>query len=67
MECINSTPTDINITLIDFFFLKTFSPESDTTLNSIFPENVAVKDLENLANKVTVHHFRKIGGCLDGH
>ena len=33
-------------TLIDFFFLKTFSHVSETTLNSIFPENVAVKDLK---------------------
>ena len=32
-------------TLIDFFFRKTFSPLVETTLNSILPENVAVRDL----------------------
>ena len=35
----------ILLTLIVFFFRKTFSPVSDTTLNSIFPEKVAVNDL----------------------
>ena len=40
------------ITLIDFFFRKTFSEVSETTLNSILPEKVAVRDLELVVMRV---------------
>ena len=38
-------PICVSDSFIDFFFRNTFSPFVDTTLNSIFPENVAVNDL----------------------
>ena len=41
-------PICVSDSLIDFFFLKTFSPFADTTLNSIFPLKVAVRDLRNI-------------------
>ena len=39
-------PICVSDSLMDFFFRKTFSPVADTTLNSIFPEKVAVNDLK---------------------
>ena len=39
-------PICVSDSLIDFFFRKTFSPLVDTTLNSILPEKVAVRDLQ---------------------
>ena len=38
-------PICVSDSLMDFFFRKTFSPDADTTLNSILPEKVAVNDL----------------------
>ena len=40
-------PICVSDSFIDFFFLNTFSPLADTTLNSILPEKVAVKDLKD--------------------
>ena len=42
-------PICVSDSLMDFFFRKTFSPVADTTLNSIFPEKVAVNDLKETA------------------
>ena len=39
-------PIWVSDSLIDFFLRKTFSPAADTTLNSILPEKVAVRDLK---------------------
>ena len=39
-------PIWVSDSLIDFFLRKTFSPAPDTTLNSILPEKVAVRDLK---------------------
>ncbi len=41
-------PIWVSDSLMDFFLRKTLSPFRDTTLNSIFPEKVAVSDLQEI-------------------
>ena len=46
-------------TFIDFFFRKTFSPFVETTLNSILPEKVAVRDLEKTCKISKTQYIKK--------
>jgi hypothetical protein len=39
-------PIWVSDSLMDFFLRNTLSPLRETTLNSIFPEKVAVRDLQ---------------------
>ena len=49
-------PIFVSDYFIDFFFLNTFSPFADTTLNSILPEKVAVKDLKHVTDKKIINN-----------